>query len=1246
MLHFDKKSFIVRQFTAALAMLFFVNSVMPTPALAQALAALPVPGTMVQASAPFTPAALKGVKVDLANPFAFDFIVDKGESGLEGQALSDESDRLIKYFLTALTVPEKETWVNLSPYEKNRIIPDALGSTEMGRDMLAQDYVLKQLTATMVYPETDLGKEFWAKVYAEAQAKLGTSDVPMESFNKVWIMPDKIALYETGNGVYIVKHTLKVLTEQDYLAVANNKSDAPEITDEASKTLNDISSRVLREVVLPAITKEVNEGKNFAQLRQVFDSLLLAAWYKVKVKDSILNASFADKNKVAGNALADKTEKEQVYQRYVEAFKKGVYNYIKEDLDAQSNEVIPRKYFSGGVLGDSAKDVNNAERMPASAVPVVSQDRLVGARVDLGNVSAAQAAANASQLFETPEQVAKAITFAEEALKSGKGEDGILGKYGPVSGWGVVAWMGHFRAFLDKIKDKANWEKVRRLKISLNRNGKDKFLEAALRRAQNKEQIGDDELIKTLVASARQDGESNYILDALLKPAEKEALLGRNEYSDIKRIVSNYTRKHQYTAIVASGDAGLGSAIERQTYVLRNHSLEIKKPWFESEGFDYKDIREVLYSNGYLDENGFVRPEFSFSVDGKSLQDKISDKWFVERPSSGKKYTAEQFKKIRNIVLSIGAKGTDIGMLVSSGEIEKVMKLKIKGKDRFLTIAEIKALNLLYRKKMGFLGGGRIVFEPLVNVESKPFYEAFLEKECLQDIIDDRPRVRTYREIFADEGIDINMRMAQFYPSLTVDTLKPTYERLSSVSHGEWATTFLGEMIDSSKKSEGNEFVTFQNGDAVNSLVNDTIMQWMVEEEIPIVMLSTTATDIDTKGGKFGIEITPEGKINVKMLELASAKINDQRSAFVNAGRKGGIGGEGTQSFNTNIAALYKSKLEEILRDVFQNVIQGATLEEKRENMYKIFAPDLIDSKKPQGSKDFFQLEGPFGTALLNLQNYFENTPAAKEILKKHTKSGRLVKIVNIGVEDRMEFFTPGKSAGDYWFQFMTDAFDLDLNDWTLKHVYGAKFHPPLLEFVIPKKDEFDDAPYYKNLTTLEDVALGKNGSAKDLKALQIVLKKGDASDAVILKDAVLIGSIRINNLSGKPQDLNSPESRKELGLPATGRIVLEDVAITFDEQGTMKAGHIDNSEQVVNQVASPVSNRLQQGGIDFDMSNADLNIDSNGPGIKFNIDPAMLQRGDFNGLVPIIRSITPVTDVPAFLGPRVQAPAMAGATG
>jgi hypothetical protein len=133
---------------------------------------LPVPGTMVSVSPNFKPALIRGLTVHKDNPFLFDFIVDPGQSHLAGQALKDESDRMIKYFFASLTIPNQDIWVNLSPYEKDRMIPQTLGETGMGRDLLAQDYMLKQLTASLINPQKDLGKEFWRRVYTKGQGNV------------------------------------------------------------------------------------------------------------------------------------------------------------------------------------------------------------------------------------------------------------------------------------------------------------------------------------------------------------------------------------------------------------------------------------------------------------------------------------------------------------------------------------------------------------------------------------------------------------------------------------------------------------------------------------------------------------------------------------------------------------------------------------------------------------------------------------------------------------------------------------------------------------------------------------------------------------------------------------------------------------------------------------------------------------------------------------------------------------------
>ncbi|MBI3315339.1 MAG: hypothetical protein HYZ86_05325 [Candidatus Omnitrophica bacterium] len=162
---------------------------------------MPKPGIRVSLSPAFNPPILKGLKVHPDNPFRFDFILDTGDAGARHAVpLREESTKLIKYFLASLTVPERDLWVNLSPYEKDRIVPESFGMTEMGRDLLAQDYLLKQITASLIYPEDDLGKTFWNRVYQEANKRFGTTNIPVNTFNKVWIVPEKAVVYENAKA--------------------------------------------------------------------------------------------------------------------------------------------------------------------------------------------------------------------------------------------------------------------------------------------------------------------------------------------------------------------------------------------------------------------------------------------------------------------------------------------------------------------------------------------------------------------------------------------------------------------------------------------------------------------------------------------------------------------------------------------------------------------------------------------------------------------------------------------------------------------------------------------------------------------------------------------------------------------------------------------------------------------------------------------------------------------------------------
>jgi hypothetical protein len=294
---------------------------------------LPAPTQMVSLSAAQSHPVLRGVKINPDNPLQIEFIVDKQQ---EKTVTKEDIKRLVSYFMAALTIPEEELWVNLSPYEQDRIIPNELGQTAFGEGLLAQDYFLKQLTSSLTYPESTTGKNYWQMALSGQQKVVST-------FNKIWIVPQAAEIYENGNTALITKAKLKVMSEEDYLATQKNQDVINRVS------ASDNSTKALKRVIIPQIEKEVNSGDNFSELRQIFCSYILAKWFKNKLKDSLYKY-YIDQKKINGIDLTDKTIKEKIYNQYVEAFKKGVYNYIKKDYNPSAHKTTRRQYFSGGIV--------------------------------------------------------------------------------------------------------------------------------------------------------------------------------------------------------------------------------------------------------------------------------------------------------------------------------------------------------------------------------------------------------------------------------------------------------------------------------------------------------------------------------------------------------------------------------------------------------------------------------------------------------------------------------------------------------------------------------------------------------------------------------------------------------------------------------------------------------------------------------------------------------------------------------
>ena len=336
--------------THCIAVFCFVFSIVLTDLMCitnarAAVFGLPEPGSMLAVSQKHTDPLLRGLKVDYDNPLNFQFIFDTAD---EDDVTQDQARMMINYFFAALAVPDESLWVNLSPYEADRVIEASLGQTDLGRDMLAQDYVLKQLSSSLTHPDTESGEKYWSGIN-NSSSIMHNSETG--GFSKIWITPDieNLEVMEGDGFVWVARAGLTAQTEADYLAMQKSSIGAN------SRILPDSSVMAEGEnmisplhTILPSVINEINNGSSFSSLRQMYNAMILAMWFKKRFKESFYSG-YIDKQNVRGIDIQDKSSKDKIFDLYRQAFEEGAYNVVRrERLNGQTHK---RRYTSGGIAG-------------------------------------------------------------------------------------------------------------------------------------------------------------------------------------------------------------------------------------------------------------------------------------------------------------------------------------------------------------------------------------------------------------------------------------------------------------------------------------------------------------------------------------------------------------------------------------------------------------------------------------------------------------------------------------------------------------------------------------------------------------------------------------------------------------------------------------------------------------------------------------------------------------------------------
>ncbi|MBU3910977.1 MAG: UTP--glucose-1-phosphate uridylyltransferase, partial [Candidatus Omnitrophica bacterium] len=545
----------------------------------------------------------------------------------------------------------------------------------------------------------------------------------------------------------------------------------------------------------------------------------------------------------------------------------------------------------------------------------------------------------------------------------------------------------------------------------------------------------------------------------------------------------------------------------------------------------------------------------------------------------------------------LGAKGTDLYFNVTLEGFDE-QGAKVKTQQR-ISIIELKYL----RARHTASNYGRVIIRELVNEESAPFVKDFLDITYVLDRIDARipqDKKRTYRQIInqtPDLETEEDFIFQASLPTIDLETEELTTENMLPGGHGQLGTMALYDIL-TAELPEGKTLVrAIYNGDGPNNFPDAYIAGWMARNKIPIVMISTTKVELDKKGGQIGVEFLEGGKSRIQLLERAQAIANGQEEWFYRIGLPGNVGDEGTpgaQYFNTNTALINYSVLKPFLIKL-RTIIRD-------EKFNEIITPDLIKNIKSKRGKQFVQLEGALGSALLNLNGFIQTTDneKVKALLEEYGLT-RILYIVNIDTEQRDNFFTPVKFSYDYWLYAYSDHFNVDPSVWQVEN-----FKPGH----VPGFESMDK--YYEDVQNCID-ALG-NASTIGLDSLSI---KGK----VHLKDAILKGSVRIASLYPEMFDLNSEEAREKLGQTGQDRITLENIAIVINAIGE----------------ASYLSDYLKDAGVGSDLARETVEkvlIGEVSLASLLSRSPDFLYGEIVNGTIkpPSVGSVEPVADAYAAI--------------
>lgn len=342
----------------------------------------------------FTSIKLNSISVttDSLGGVNFDLILkaEKAEGSKPGISIQNATRIGATAFLTGLDVPNYKFWVNLNPWEVDRIIDEELGQSEVGKIMLEADLQMKKDFSNYGNPCVNkTGKILWSLLDKKREALVqqcmkkfpgqiyNTDNINFQSVTMHWIIPDKVYVYSNGTQISIINANLTINSESDIdrssFQVRNQDVNSlsrgcTEELNRSAQEYGEYCENLEENMIQPYVVADINSKEKYKDLRDVYTALALAQWYKSNISP-LMDIFRYSRGSSSFSALKPEGSwnPKDIWDKYVYSFKNGEYICWENSTTKSEGRTHTRSHriTTGGVEFDDIGDhlVTN-EAMP------------------------------------------------------------------------------------------------------------------------------------------------------------------------------------------------------------------------------------------------------------------------------------------------------------------------------------------------------------------------------------------------------------------------------------------------------------------------------------------------------------------------------------------------------------------------------------------------------------------------------------------------------------------------------------------------------------------------------------------------------------------------------------------------------------------------------------------------------------------------------------------------------------------